>query len=121
MRKVRISAIGDFKYVFADGKWLALVGNKPVKVGDRVWTDGRCVYGNFQDAQSPIVITPDEDWIIPIAVRDGKGFSFANGQLEYIENVGKRIINNSKQVYAIPNNILSCNIDDVGNIYFKSA
>ena len=48
--------------VYADGKWLRCIGNKRVSVGDRIWTDGRCVYGHEQEAQQPqVIITPQED------------------------------------------------------------
>ena len=56
--------------VFANGKWLTCIGNKPVRVGDRIWTDGRCVYGFLKEAQSPMVIVPPqrEDWAVPIVI-----------------------------------------------------
>ena len=52
--------------VFAGGKWLKCIGNKRVSVGERIWTDGRCVYGHFQEAQQPPVITSGGDEAIPI-------------------------------------------------------
>ena len=54
--------------VFADGKWLQCIGNKRVLVGDKIWTDGRCVYGYTKISQQPLVITaPQEDEGIPLA------------------------------------------------------
>ena len=47
--------------VYADGKWLRCIGNKNVSVGEYVWTDGRCVYGHFQESQQPQVITAQEE------------------------------------------------------------
>ena len=46
------------KRVFAKGRWLTCIGNKSVSVGDLIYTDGRCVYGFYQEAQQPQVITP---------------------------------------------------------------
>ena len=46
------------KRVFAKGTWLTCIGNKSVSVGDLIYTDGRCVYGFYQEAQQPQVITP---------------------------------------------------------------
>ena len=68
MYRVRAEAVSG-KNVFANGKWLTCIGNKPVHVGDFIWTDGRCVYGNFKEAQQPLIITaPVEDEGIPIAL-----------------------------------------------------
>ena len=55
--------------VYADGKWLQCIGNKCVSVGDRIWTDGRCVYGHLQESEQPKVITvaPDDEGI-PILI-----------------------------------------------------
>ena len=46
MHRVRVTAVGNTK-TQADGKWLNIIGNKAIAVGDFVWTDGRCVYGNL--------------------------------------------------------------------------
>ena len=58
--------------VFAGGKWLKCIGNKRVSVGERIWTDGRCVYGHFQETQQPLVITGggDGDKAIPILISE---------------------------------------------------
>ena len=60
--------------VFADGKWLQCIGNKCVSVGDRIWTDGRCVYGHEQESEQPKIITatPDDESIPILLFFDGK-------------------------------------------------
>ena len=68
MYRVRAEAVSGTK-VFADGKWLTCIGNKPVHVGDRIWTDGRCVYGNYQTPQTPLIIYVEEK-AIPILIYD---------------------------------------------------
>ena len=67
MYRVRAEAISG-KNVYAGGKWLRCIGNKNVHVGELVWTDGRCVYGNHHVPQQPLVITapPQANEIIPI-------------------------------------------------------
>lgn len=71
MYRVKAEAVSG-KSVFADGKWLRCIGNKIVRAGDFVWTDGRCVYGNHKEAQQPLVITaPDNDTAIPIITQLG--------------------------------------------------
>lgn len=67
MYRVRAEAVSGTK-VFADGKWLTCIGNKPVHVGDRIWTDGRCVYGNYQTPQTPMIVY--EEGTIPILIYD---------------------------------------------------
>ena len=66
MYKARVEAVSGTK-VRAGGKWLTCIGNKPVRVGDIVWTDGRCVYGYEQTPQQPIVITGKEELGIPLS------------------------------------------------------
>ena len=61
------------KNVYAGGKWLICIGNKPVSVGDLIFTDGRCVYGFYQEAQQPMVITSQKiDEFIPILAYDSE-------------------------------------------------
>ena len=71
------------RQVLADGKWLTIIGNKPVKVGDRVYTDGRCVYGFYQESQQPLVITSKVEWGIPIAI-DYKAYIYTASGLKEI-------------------------------------
>ena len=69
MYRARVVAVSSNK-IFADGKWLTCIGNKNFSVGEPVWTDGRCAYGNYRDSQQPLVITaPQENDIgIPIVI-----------------------------------------------------
>ena len=71
MYRAKVDSVSGTK-VLAGGKWLTCIGNKNVKAGDFIWTDGRCVYGNFQEAQSPIVITTNEERIIPVVTYSQK-------------------------------------------------
>ena len=111
--------------VLAGGKWLTCIGNKNVKAGDFIWTDGRCVYGNFQDAQSPIVITPDEDWIIPIVVYDKTDskqtgvFSFVENSLEYVAKTVKyngQFVNTKSDSYGITGEAVNIKNDTIYKI-----
>lgn len=69
MYRVKAEAVSGTK-VFAGGKWLKCIGNKKVRVGEYIWTDGRCVYGNYQESQQPLVITSQEqeDEAIPLVL-----------------------------------------------------
>lgn len=54
MVKVPVKQVDGIR-VFAGGKWLICIGNKPVSVGEYVWTDGKCVYGNERIGYMPYV------------------------------------------------------------------
>ena len=69
MYRAKIELISG-SMVFASGKWLYCIGNKNFHVGDFVWTDGQCVFGNFQEAQQPQVIIAPDDEGIPILIYD---------------------------------------------------
>ncbi len=117
MYRARVEAVSGLK-VRAGGKWLTCIGNRNIKVGDLIWTDGRCVYGYEQTPQQPFVITAPEKWGIPVFADNNTGFTFAKNNLEYIGNIGKytdKLINTKNAVYAIPG--IACNIDTGNNIY----
>lgn len=83
MYRARVQAVSGSK-VFADGKWLRCIGNKPVSVGERVWTDGRVVYGHYTIPQTPLIITPQqEDIVIPI-VTTKNFYVFSKGKLKTV-------------------------------------
>ena len=69
MYRARVQAISGTK-IFADGKWLKCIGNKTFHVGELIWTDGRCVYGNHVIPQQPLVITAQEQEGIPLIFRE---------------------------------------------------
>lgn len=103
MYKARVEAVSGTK-VRAGGKWLTCIGNKNVRVGDSIWTDGRCVYGNEYTPQQPIVITGGkEDLAIPIFQEQNsvaKCYTYAN-LLEYETSLD---IGNSFTDYVFSNN-----------------
>ena len=45
MHRAMVKAVRGNK-VLADGVWLTGIGNRTVREGEWVWTDGRCVYGH---------------------------------------------------------------------------
>lgn len=69
MYKARAEQIYGNK-VFAGGKWLTCIGNKNVHVGDYVWTDGRCAYGNVMESGTPFIPSIiEEEETIPLYFR----------------------------------------------------
>ena len=144
MYRVRAEKVSGNR-VFAKGVWLTCIGNKPVSVGDLIYTDGRCVYGFYQESQQPLVITtsrPIDDGIPIITVNDRNKhlyYTYRKGILQetvpHDEN-GKEIRDNSTimmingykdEVYfedapnGVVNNlkrpIIAANVDKQGNLY----
>lgn len=140
MYKARVEAVSGTKEavsgtkVRAGGKWLTCIGNKPVRVGDIVWTDGRCVYGYEQTPQQPIVITGKEELGIPILFGK-KCYTYTkpfkinyDADLEIDESLRGYVFSNNtkgKSVLArfhyglsgFPMGTISINIDNLGNVY----
>lgn len=128
MYRAKVQAVSG-KNVFADGKWLTCIGNKPVHVGEMIWTDGRCVYGNQKEAQQPLVITAprEEDEGIPIIMSNGDCYSFIKGKLKSVGTVAEScvlITNDAKGkvlLYDYANHsqdvtyLLASNLDNSGN------
>lgn len=66
MYRARVEQV-DGTRVRAGGKWLTCIGNRNVRVGDFVQTDGRCVYGHEIESSTPLVITKEKEELgIPI-------------------------------------------------------
>lgn len=125
--------IVDGSKVFAGGKWLTCIGNKNVRVGDRIWTDGRCVYGYNQESQSPIVITPPvkEEFGIPILFSNGQAATYCQNRLIFHD---AKFTPKTRYPYGYINSYASggyvahtfnlnyradrfFNVDDAGNIF----
>lgn len=129
MYKARVEAVSGTK-VRADGKWLTCIGNKPVRVGDTVWTDGRCVYGYEQTPQQPIVITGKEELGIPIVankqyltydkkLKEHTDIDSDTAAMKILPKI--KILTNDKKgkvYYSTDENILAANADNFGNLYY---
>ena len=69
MYRIKAEYVKNSK-VYAGGKWLTCIGNLPVKVGDNVWTDGCCIYGNVTEGNAPFIHTIQEESVISILTDD---------------------------------------------------
>ena len=132
MYRARVEAVSDLK-VRAGGKWLTCIGNRVVRAGDMVWTDGRCVYGHDREAQTPLVIVnpAKEDLAIPIygmgltATYTKKGaVSHEKNQTSFprimINNYSDEVYFFSKNSYHDGERIVAANIDKSGNWFTLS-
>ena len=142
MYKAKVQAVSG-KRVYADDKWLICIGNKPVSVGDLIFTDGRCVYGFYKESQEPPVILSKKIGPVPIIISDyypqRHYFIFKNGSLlkikdtnpnKYYEYDAEREIDDNpdkitlmingykNEIYITEDkNIIAANVDKQGNVY----
>lgn len=135
MYRARVEAVSGLK-VLADGKWLTCIGNKPARVGDIAWTDGRCVYGYEQTPQQPIVITSKEELGLGIPILLGKKcYTYTkpfkinyDTDLEIVNRFSYYVFSNNTKGQSVlagfsygfpgsPLGTISINIDDLGNVY----
>lgn len=56
MHRAIVKAVSGNR-VLADGSWLTCIGNRSVREGEWIWTDGRCVYGHESEGGSCYVPT----------------------------------------------------------------
>ena len=81
MQRAMVSAVDGLR-IFAGGKWLTAIGNKNFNVGDLVWTDGRCVYGNFvEGGESAPIILPENPYV-PVLLYGGTHCLYHDGKLK---------------------------------------
>lgn len=55
MRRAQVTEVSG-RHVCAGGKWVTCIGNHTPSIGELVWTDGRCVYGNEQEGGGSSVV-----------------------------------------------------------------
>ena len=118
MYRARVETVSGLK-VRAGGKWLTCIGNRVVRAGDMIWTDGRCVYGHDREAQTPLVIVnpAKEDTAIPIQIGNSL-YTYRKDKLELVGEMprGLRLLNNKKRsVYGLTAD--AANIDATGDLY----
>lgn len=81
MHRTRVTAVGNTK-AQADGKWLNIIGNKAIAVGDFIWTDGRCVYGNISEGGAVAPVINSSEPYVPIFMKDGTHCLYHKGKLK---------------------------------------
>lgn len=141
MYKLKAEYVDGLK-VYALGRAFKIIGNKPLKVGDTFWTDGKCAYGFYKVRQKPpIIIKPKENFIIPIvstwayANYDRSGtypkrlselaYFTIDDDLKLAEHNAEYgraddwnvMVNNSKGELYLISKAIAANIDNDGNIY----
>lgn len=132
MKRVKVNAVNG-TMINADGKWLYCIGNIPVRVGDYIWTDGRCVYGNVMEAGEPfIILNSENEKGIPLLARNlkPKYFGFFNRKKiktikrvnlqnceGLVNNKNKCVLINKKDYGENFQGVLDAEISNNGDIY----
>lgn len=94
LRAVTVASVGGGGVTDENGRFLRSIGNLPVKAGDRVWTDGRIVYGHVPVRQNvnlaqnkpgvPIFGLPWAGYVLP----DGRVRKDKGGKISTLVNWG---------------------------------
>lgn len=100
------------------GKELSLIGNKFVKAGDLIWTDGKIVFGHTPIRGSTLLESTPSG--IPVLGKNFRGYFDKRGHYKRYNIAGDDWIANDKKIYAHDNgedNIIDAEIatDAEGN------
>lgn len=111
----------------------------PSAAGDLVWTDGRCAYGNYQEAQQPqVIISPDDTgfpilnyrYTYSVSPRYRCFYSFQKNKVQLLKEIERPknltssefarwesslLINDKSHAYL--HSYITSNIDNQGNIF----
>ncbi len=115
--------------VLADGMWLTCVGNRTVREGEWIWTDGRCVYGHESEGGNSYIPTNVLSGI-PILRREWKDNNaltryvyYAKGKLRNL-GFGKDeewMVNRGGHFSFFDTAYLDAEMDEQGNLYTLEA
>lgn len=119
MRQAQVTDISG-RHVCVSGRWVTCIGNRTPSVGDLVWTDGRCVYGNEQEGGGSSVVAGGGSKGIPILIYHRAYLmehekSRRVGTLEDVEYMVHR--KNHIAYFSWEDRIADADVDSQGNIY----
>ena len=129
MHRARVKAVRGNR-VLADGAWLTCIGNRTVREGEWIWTDGRCVYGNESEGGSGYVPTNVLSGIplLQIKWKDQKNQMlhsyYAKGKIHPLGFSKEDIwmVNSSRHfAYVSGYGMLDAEMDERGNLYTLEA
>ena len=129
MHRAIVKAVRGNK-VLADGAWLTCIGNRTVREGEWVWTDGRCVYGHEAEGGSNYIPTNVLSGIplLQIKWKDQKNQMlhsyYAKGKIHPFgfSQEDMWMVNNSRHfAYVSGYGMLDAEMDERGNLYTLEA
>lgn len=117
MYRTRVTSVNGSK-AQADGRWLNIIGNKNVVVGDFVWTDGRCIYGNIQAGGEVAPIISSEPYV-PLLLWDGTRAVCHKGQIkQFAKGQRHNLMASQGSSFAFTDDkVLDLYLDGDGNQY----
>ena len=125
MHRARVKAVSGNR-VLADGVWLTCIGNRTVREGEWIWTDGRCVYGHESEGGSSYIPTNVLSGIplLQIKWKDQKNqmlhLYYARGKIHPLGFSKEDIwmVNSSRHfAYVSGYGMLDAEMDERGNLY----
>ena len=118
MHRARVTAVAGLK-AQADGKWLNIIGNKMVVVGDFVWTDGRCIYGNSYEGGEAVPVIKAEEPYVPLLLYDGTRAIYHKGKIQKFSRGGKHtlMVNCGGSFAFADEKVLDLHLDENGDSY----
>ena len=119
MRQAQVTDVSG-RHVCVSGKWVTCIGNHTPSIGELVWTDGRCVYGNEQEGGGSSVLVRGGSKGIPILIYHRaylmeREKSRRVGTLEDVEYMVHR--KNHIAYFTLADRIADADIDSQGNLY----
>ncbi|MBO6292335.1 MAG: hypothetical protein J6N51_08775 [Selenomonas sp.] len=118
MQRAIVSAVQGSR-ICANGRWLTAIGNKAVHPGDVVWTDGRCVYGNFAEGGGAAPIVNSSEPYVPLLMSDGTRAVYHKGKITKHEKGARHQLMASRgNSFAFADGkVLDVYLDEQGNQY----
>ena len=117
--QIQVARITSGGVIDVQGKELSLIGNKRVKAGDVVWTDGKVIFGH-----TPIrgggVLYAESSGIPVLADNDLRGYFTKTGNYKSYKIKGDEWIVNDKNIYAhevSDEELIDAEIADDGSVY----
>lgn len=118
MHRARVTAVSGLR-AQANDKWLNIIGNKDVVVGDSVWTDGRCIYGNvYEGGEAAPIISASEPYV-PLLMSNGTRALYHKGKITEHEK-GQRhslMASQGSNFSFADGNVLDVYLDEQGDQY----
>ena len=125
MHRARVKDVSGNR-VLADGSWLTCIGNRSVREGEWIWTDGRCVYGHESEGGSSYIPSNVLSGIpiLQLKWNDNKSRMFysyyAKGKLHELGFSKEEtwMVNNASRFAFLPwSRLLDSEMDARGNVY----
>lgn len=120
MKRAQVTEVSG-RHVCVSGKWVTCIGNHTPSIGELVWTDGRCVYGNEQEGGGSSVLVRGGSKAVPILLNHKQAYLMARetcrrvGTLDDVSYMVHR--KNHIAYFTSADHIADADFDSQGNLY----